>query len=115
MQPTRSRPFGYQLLSVQGCKASTSRLYSGPDDYASSVIEGDLEVVEDAEADDMLVAEGYNKSGRGLKSTYLNGTSIYHGLNLPAIGKRPALIRVSRLSFNKIRRDCNASVKPSIH
>ena len=62
----------------------------------------------------MLIAEGDNKSRYGLKITYLNGTSIYPSLDLPAIGQRPALIRVCGLSFEKIRRHCNASVKAGI-
>ncbi len=47
------------------------------DDYLFSMIENDREVIEDAKADDMFIAEGNDKSGCGLKSTHLNSTSKY--------------------------------------
>ena len=56
------------------------------------MIEGDREVIEDAETDDMFIAEGDDKSRCWLKGTNLNSTPIYRGLNLAAIGKCPALI-----------------------
>ena len=93
---------------------SRTALSSGSDDYPFSVIEGDREVIEDAKADDIFISESDDKSGCGLKRAYVDDTSIYRGLYLAAIGKCPELIPVGRLSFKKIRRHRDASVKAGI-
>ena len=68
------------------------------------MIEGDREVIEDTKADDMFIAEGDDKSARGLKIAYPDGTSISCELNVPSISKPPTLVPIGRLSFKKVGR-----------